>query len=843
MASVVPGSALGTRIDPALRSLFGHRRLTGRTPPWYLPSDRFERDGLLPAVIRFSSPPDAVKLAALGRAGVEWEFAGRPLASGAYSAKIDEAGLALLEADPEVTRVMCDLPVNAPRPLDLSAKETGIAYVRRAMRAKDGTLLDGKGLKIADIDSGVFVYHPAFFRADAGVHAWVDVDGDGKLTPGVDGVDIDASGSIEPTETLKELRVELASHPGKLDPALDYLYLDQNGNGKRDYGAGFAEDTPALGEPIFVIDDVDADGVLAPSEKLLRLGTSKISAVRASKAYTRGVEGKGINAYGQALLADTQQLDWAGHGTGVAGILVGGVPDRSLYLGLAPGAELLAVGYGSRSDPSGTTASVQWSIDHGADVILTEYAPYTGYPLDGSSEEEQLLDAAVDKGIVVVNPAGNLAIGYKHQSASIPAGPSEIGMHTDAYFAKGPLVMVTMLYRGDPRTLAMSFKLPDGSTIALPTAGTSGPVEDGKGRLYDVVRRNSAAGTHEMHLQVYAWDGSKVGSLPTGKYALAIDADAAFDAEIFVSDAYNSWARGFVLEKNTAGRTVCHPATNDKGITVAAYPLPAMDSFGGGPQGPPASSSSIGPRIDGASSGIDLAAPDNPFSAGVPKSTALSLVPFEQFGGTSGAGPHVAAAAVLLKQAQPTLTGEALQNRLLESARRDSFVTTDGNRWGKGKLDLAAALGITRKDGTPPTVTLVTPDKPQATKPIELRLDAKDDAPGLRVRWDLDYDGTFDTPWEPIGSKTIQVDAPTMRWVRVDVLDSDGYVRGATAKLVIGPVEVEPPPSNPVVEPEKPSSSSGCGCSTPASDPSASGLGVAGVLALAMMRKRSRRRR
>lgn len=816
---------VGTRVDPALRNLFAFRAKTGKTPLAYLESERFERDGVAPVVIRFHGAPD---LARYARAGVE---SLTRLLTGAYAAKLGAAQLALLEADPNVALVSVDLPRRAPQPLDQSAVETGIAAARRSFRKKDGTLLDGTGVKIADIDSGTFVLHPAFYRADGGTYAWVDVNEDGKLTVGVDGVDLDGSGAIEENELLRELVVDSPDRTSTFDPALDYLYVDTNGNKQRDVGPTFTEDTPAHGEPIFVVDDVDRDGKVALSEKLLRLGTSKIAAARASRSYTRGNANYGILAYGNALLKNAALLDYSSHGTGVAGILAGGVADHSRLLGLAPGADLLVVGYGG-NDPDGTVASVQWAIDQKADVILTEYAPYSGYPLDGSSEEELLLDAAVDKGIAVVNPAGNLARGYKHRSVKLVAGANEIKLKTDGSFKSAPYVAFTMLHRGDARALTLKLNLPDGTSIDVP-ADSAGPTDLGKDRLLEVVRRTTARNTHEIHISLYAWTGTAYGTLPSGNYSLSINSDGALDAELFCSDSNNSWAYGLVFLENTPARTICHPATNDRGLAVAAYTLHENDPFGGGKPGTLAGYSSMGPRIDG-NAGMDIAAPDNPFSASVPSSASDKSVSYAQFGGTSGAGPHVAAAIALLKQLDPTASGESLQKKILASARKDG-VSSDETRWGKGKLDLAGALGVARREGVAPKVKLVVGPAYVGT-PAEVTVEVEDDAPGSLARWDLDYDGKPDTAWEPLGKKTFTADAPSFRDVKVEVLDADGYLSGASARVVFAPKTEAP------VTPaaDQGTESSGCGCHTPRST---SLLPLWGLFVLVPWARRLRRTR
>ncbi|MBK7398344.1 MAG: S8 family serine peptidase [Myxococcales bacterium] len=815
------------KIDPNLQAVLAFRARFGKTAPGYRPSERLERDGVLPVTIRFTTPPDDARVAALTTRGVEWERGAVPYASGVVGAKVSAVGVAALSADPTVVRVEIDLPREVPRPLDGSATETGVDAVRRSFRAKDGTLLDGKGVRIVDIDSGCFVFHPAFFKPDAGRLPWVDVNGDGAFTPDVDGVDLDASGTIEAAEVLHVLTATGIAHAGFV-PALDYLYLDTNGNGKRDFGAGFDETTPAYGEPVFVADDVDADAVVAPTEKLLRLGTSKIAMARGSRNYTRGAAPYGILDYGKAVTKTDATIADSGHGTGVAGILVGGVPDRSRLLGLAPGADLLTVGYSGR-DPTGTLGSVQWAIDQKADIILTEYAPYTGYPLDGSSEEEQLLDAAVDKGIAVVDPAGNLSTGFKHRTVSLPIGKTDLALRTDTYFRGSPYIALTVLHRGAAK-LTGKLLLPGGASLDIPTDSTGDFTPVGDDRYLNVVRETSPRGTHQIHLQLYRYTDTGTLPLPSGDWTLSLESDTATEIDAYAGDAYNSWAYGFVFDKNTPNRTICHPATNDKGLTVAAYVLHGEKEYQPfGKQGELAGYSSLGPRLDGVA-GIDLAAPDNPFSTAAPgKLTQLFDVLYDPFGGTSGAGPHVVAALALIKQVHPELSGAALQAALLDHTRKDAFVTDDANKWGKGKLDLAAALGVPRKVGSPPTVKLTASEKPQVGRPITLTAQIDDDAPGSKVRWDLDDDGKVDTEWSTTTTQQLSVDAESKRVVRVEVLDADGYLRGASMALVVGPY---------VADPVAPAETSGCGCRTTPRAPSAWPWALLALGLLARARKR-----
>jgi subtilisin family serine protease len=130
--------------------------------------------------------------------------------------------------------------------------------------------------------------------------------------------------------------------------------------------------------------------------------------------------------------------------------------------------------------------------------------------------------------------------------------------------------------------------------------------------------------------------------------------------------------------------TVTRPATAASAISVAAY-----TSIGDGDIDP---YSGWGPRHDGRSD-VDITAPGryvfsaDPFFPG----------DFSLFSGTSGAGPHVAGAAALLKELAPDLDNGRCRELLRDGAGQDAF-TTDPDRWGAGKLRIYAAISALLSD-------------------------------------------------------------------------------------------------------------------------------------------------
>ncbi|MBL8680345.1 MAG: S8 family serine peptidase [Myxococcales bacterium] len=807
-------------LDPRVEYGFAMRAQLGTATPRFMRSSYFERTGEMPVVVRFVRAPTATTLRVFESRGVRWLRSGRPTVSGAYTAMVSEDGARSLAADPMVGRVECDLFPAGPRPLDASATETRVEQARRAIFARDGVELDGRGVVIGDIDSAIFLYHPAFYHADGGVLEWRDVNSNGTFDVGTDGVDLDRNGTIEPAEVLKlfsahtyDARLQRTMPSSSLRPDLDWLYTDSNGNGRRDFGASFPEDTPAYGEPIFVVDDANRNGTLDPSERILRLKTPKIRGINSRMEFLRGSADAPLVAY------DTDQtpqgFESELHATGVAGILLGGVPGVSRLLGLAPRAELVLTDYYGLGDnrDQGLVTGMQWVIDQGANVLVTEFAPYAGVTLDGSSEGEQLLDSFADNGGVPVSPAGNLATGFKHIHVNLGAGDNPIALTTDEVFAGARFAQFSVHYRSSSRRARVTIGVPGLAPMLLPESAPRG-VQLGPSVLAAVESSVTSRGTRMVHVSIVSRS-----ALPQGEWTAAVQMDAgpAVEADLYVGDDRSDWAGGFSFRDNDPTRTICYPSTSDKTISVAAYVLHAGAGFAGAAaMGDLARYSSRGPRLDG-EVGIEIGAPDNPLSTLSMSGTRVPAGSYMPFGGTSGAGPHVAAAAALLRQLNPEAAPGAIRAMILDHARRDSFARSDNQtQFGAGKLDMAAALGITATTGTAPTLVLRSPARVGPMREARLEPMVTDDGPAseLRARWDLDYDGTPDTPWQPVATQLVRAGVTGFVNVRVEVRDGQGYVAAATTRIQVVPLD-QVPPEDRAFDPEFTPAMKGCGCATP----------------------------
>jgi hypothetical protein len=146
----------------------------------------------------------------------------------------------------------------------------------------------------------------------------------------------------------------------------------------------------------------------------------------------------------------------------------------------------------------------------------------------------------------------------------------------------------------------------------------------------------------------------------------------------FGENTFQWVSSGFWVYGQTQDYTVTWPATADSAITVAAYSVVGdgdIDDYSG-----------WGPRIDGVPI-MDIAAPGRTVYSASP----WSNMDFRYFAGTSGAGPHVAGAAALLKELFPDLDNGACREYLRAGAQQDVY-TDDPGRWGAGKLRIYSSI-------------------------------------------------------------------------------------------------------------------------------------------------------
>jgi subtilisin family serine protease len=548
--------------------------------------------------------------------------------------------------------------------------------------------------------------------------------------------------------------------------------------------------------------------VLGPHERLVRLGTSKIARLYVDlvgprvpfrREYVRGTDLRlarrdytgGIYGYGDTL-----------HGTGVLGILAGDLPlVGRRWVGIAPDAELLGAFYwgDTQSEP------VMWALSQGADVVLHEYVNWTREALDGGDALGALIDrSTADDDAVHVCPAGNIGGARKHVRATLaPASPIELPVDVPG----SVVYWEGTLHAPESAGLRVRLREPGGTETEL-AMGTVVTLVGGA-MLY-VDRRTSDRGRDVLSFVVASGSTAPVAE---GRHVLLVEASAAGELDAFVSDTTSGFGLGVAFPEALAtdAHTVSWPSTSDACTSVGAVPA-FLDEEGDWVRGGPEefnvlrAYSSRGPRIDGEQR-VHVVAPDNPWStlgAGdvFPQYPGFLVAPegaFQIFGGTSGAGPHVAGVAALV--VERGLRGLAVRDRLTATAWDDGFVPSlPDPGYGLGRLDaLRAVNGMEPVDfgGGPPRVTLeASASRIEPGESVTLTVTAFDpEGSPVLVRWDEGYDGTWEGDYEmPAPRRWAPLVEGGRGWAfaKVRARDVYGRVAEASVRVRVGALPVPP---------------------------------------------------
>jgi len=747
-------------------------------PPHSGPFLRSIPEAQIPVTVRLFAPPDEKTLAALAHFGEVAVANGKPAVVGRVVAmRVDRAQLAALAALPQVERVS---PGQAPlllRPLNQTVAEIGAHRVWTPPPPRATNL--GEGVILADHEEGWDIFHPDFFRPDGGIFDFEDTSGNGFANAG-DKVDLDGDGVFESTLSLLEgctLDNYTDLNPrceNGYQPELDWLYVDINNNGKRDFGPTYAN-APAFGEPIFVGDDVDGNGRIQIGEKLIRLNTSKVMAIDVEgTVYRRGAN---LASYPVANFDNS-------HGTPAIGIAAGGWPGLRRYTGVAPAADLVLISRQTQVEAVAAAKSL------GTHVIFYEWdSPYEFQ--DGSTDFDLAATTAATEGMVQVAAVGNLA-GADHVFRLTQVGTQArtVRLSTDGYGYYLYRSAYLQIFWPGFNIMDATITAPNGDSLTAPSGMI--PYAEGwlQGIFVQIWRETSVRGNTRFFIYL------SNNNLPIPNRTLTFTLSAKSGQVIpevrgIVFDDQSGWGKGVSwLDHLTDVGSALMPSTGDKIIGVAAYGgIRDLSTWGWGDIGERRGYSGMGPRIDGARV-VDIAAPDDPFA---PRADATSAHgDYVSFGGTSGALPHVAGVAALLKAAQPTWGHDQVAQRLMESALVDSFVGQVPNEsYGMGKVRASQAiLGVEAQLGAPPTLslTLTSPAIVGRTTSVQATVTSPaGNGDACLVGWDLGYTGTL--THTPSAARVLDVAITSTEPLRVvgkAIAPSGAYAR---ALLTIVPTE------------------------------------------------------
>jgi len=549
---------------------------------------------------------------------------------------------------------------------------------------KKGNLLTGKGVLIGDIDSGIDIFNPMFFFADGGEYEFIDTDKNGNFTPGKDAVDLNKNGKADKGEKLRYIEMNNGTYnlihmdADNFNPDLDFLYIDKNNNGRRDFGTvdGFKETDPTYGEQIFIAVDKNSNNELNRGEKLIALKTSKVRALREKDGTVRR---RGID-----LIKYEERDSQFGHGTQVAGALLGGTKGIQKIGGIAPDAELVMAIIKYDYTPrfvKNFPDLVRFIKDEKADILLFEDGEWGWEFLDGSTEEEQLVNQYAGEGMVIIGGAGNLAGNKMHLKDTLNSGDVKSYEITAPDLSEGKKndgAFVSFIWKDADSELSFEIETPDKSKTSEFTSGS----EILKTGNYNISysKEVSPKGNAMMKL---GFSKSDSGSLQ-GNWNVKVRSSGNVIIDGYVVDISQAWSGPTHWKSHISDETtVTFPSTADSIISVGAYAV----NYGWNEKvGDLATYSPRGYSISGKPC-VDITAPGHSsFSTSIGNGYTI-------FTGTSAAAPHVTGAAALMLQYDPSLTHHQIKQILFNTAKKDNFTGEVPNPdWGYGKLDIEEAL-------------------------------------------------------------------------------------------------------------------------------------------------------
>ncbi len=539
--------------------------------------------------------------------------------------------------------------------------------------------ITGKGITIGVADDPPDIFHPLFFRADGDTLDWTDVNQNGQFDGGTDGIDLDDNGTIDADEILHYINAPVLDYwelfektQDAYEPQYDWLFIDSNSNGIRDYGtsAGFTETDPAYGEPLFICIDSNKNNRLNSDEPLVQLSSSKIKAIReymgldenfnpVYRILERGVDLIELNTINS-------------HGTAVGGILAGGWPGVNALTGIAPDADLV---YGT----------LEYLAEADVNLVTYEQGWYSQEYLDGSSHEEIMMDSLAARGVIPVIPSGNMNLADVHMEADIPPNNSISFSVTWPIIQdnNGTPFFLSFLFTDQDSLFDFSLLSPDGQYFKLDATSEITP-----SMLFNIwtTHQQSERGTGRYDIVLYRLN--RVGSDWT--ITIKNPSNTTRHLDGYAYDPRFGWEHGaFFNAYATKNATVTLPATADSAVTVGSFNIRTTNQ----PAGELSTFSGIGPRIDGMEC-VDITAPGKLiFTPDVNTRYPQFSGGYRSVEGTSFSGPHAAGAIALMLQIDSTLSVVQIRSLLAQGALQDELTgSTPNNAWGSGKLQIFNTL-------------------------------------------------------------------------------------------------------------------------------------------------------
>jgi subtilisin family serine protease len=514
----------------------------------------------------------------------------------------------------------------------------------------DGAVINGSGVRVVVIDTGITLAHPSFWKQTSGEYDviqsgpdfYVDLDGDSIADSNegpINHIDLQAAETIE--------------------VANEYMFIDLGIEGFR-----LSEGDVWLGG----VDSNSNNRIDLPDENVVLLNESKVEILYdqfSGMVYERGVN----------LTSAYAISDYNGHGTHIASTIAGGQPGFTSYVGVAPGADLIIIRCPLTS--SDVIDGIHFAVEVDADIINMSFSSYLGF-LDGTDLEDlAITEAFLKHGVLTTTAAGNMGTLDKHAYFTVSSG-SEANATLDVYMTQHAILeespFVSVLWQSDDDDEHVILTPPEGVSIDLGAfsdlAGDSFVIENPSLNAYmfaDVSLRGMNSILVQASTAEHNWTSGdwQIGLENPSGDAVAVDV-YAWDGD---------WTNSYFefTDKADRTRTISSPGTSDLAITVANY------NEGGGIY----PTSSKGPRIDGAPKPT-IAAPGVSIHAASRRLSDL----WTSRGGTSMASPHVAGVLALIRQSSGDDSGWIDYTTLIAGAGATPYhYESPDPSWGYGLCD------------------------------------------------------------------------------------------------------------------------------------------------------------
>jgi len=323
-------------------------------------------------------------------------------------------------------------------------------------------------------------------------------------------------------------------------------------------------------------------------------------------------------------------------GTGLASGITHGTAVAEIIHDVAPGAELHLVKIADEVD---LDAAVTYCLSQGIDIINHSLGWYNTNFYDGIGTIPDIARRATSGGILWVNAAGNEAESHWEGIFSDANSDGWLDQTVTLYASAGSQIVLFLTWNEWPQA-SSDYDL----------------------YLYDPATAPVASSTKYQTGTEEPTESIQVAAPVSGTYTVRIRGSGYRSLELF--SLHQS------LAPAVASSSILAPANASEVIAVAAIDHARYTT---GPQEP---YSSQGPTNNGRTK-PDLAAPDK---------TSTGTSPYTTFYGTSGAAPHVAGAAALLLDQNPSLTPTALRAHLLSQ----TVPMGSPNVYGNGRLALTS---------------------------------------------------------------------------------------------------------------------------------------------------------